>query len=81
MKKVRIEKLQDITPTDVRAEGIRNTEHDEFDVEMSDEAMERFMFEALWDNTIRKADIDNYGWNANPWVWVIEFERMEAQHE
>ena len=32
-------------------------------------------FSHLWDTTIKPADIDKYGWNANPWVWVIEFER------
>lgn len=31
----------------------------------------------LWNRTIKKSDIDRYGWDANPWVWVIEFERCE----
>lgn len=34
-----------------------------------------FMY--IWDNTIKKSDLDRYGWNANPWVWVIEFEQCE----
>ena len=35
----------------------------------------------LWDSTIKKSDIDIYGWDANPWVWVIEFERCEKPKE
>jgi hypothetical protein len=34
-------------------------------------------FMQIWDSTIKKSDIDRYGWDANPWVWVIEFERCE----
>lgn len=34
-------------------------------------------FAWLWESTIKKSDLDRYGWNANPWVWVIEFERCE----
>ena len=40
----------------------------------------RKRFENLW-NSINQKCLDCYGWNANPWVWVIEFERREKPQE
>lgn len=34
-------------------------------------------FADLWNSTVKKSDVYKYGWQENPWVWVIEFERMK----
>ena len=31
-------------------------------------------FKNLWNSTIKKQDLDRYGWNANPYIWIIKFE-------
>lgn len=38
-------------------------------------------FANLWNSTTKKSDIPIYGFDANPWVWVIEFERCEKPEE
>lgn len=35
----------------------------------------------VWDKTIKPGELDKYGWYANPWVWVIEFERIEKEKQ
>ncbi len=38
-------------------------------------------FIAIWDSTIPKGQQNLYGWTANPWVWVIGFERCSKPEE
>lgn len=71
---VRVERLQDIT-----ADGIRNEGLSSMCVHSGDMEIAQKEFAILWDATIKKSDLDRYGWDANPWVWVIEFERIEVE--
>lgn len=71
---VRIERLQDITAEQCADEGI--------DIEGMDYRFEAVHeFSQLWNSTIKKSDLDQFGWEANPWVWVIEFEKCEKSAE
>ena len=68
---VRVERLQEIDERGGRREGFVN------DICLTDGTGKSAAkhFADLWDSTIKKSDFDRYGWNVNPWVWVIEFER------
>lgn len=98
---VRVERLQEITESGAKAEGIRgytkdgnlykyavtddwwidyHNKHKEIITgtwwqDMPRTAKDAFSY--LWNSTIKKSDLDLYGWNANPWVWTIEYERCE----
>lgn len=67
---VRVERLQEITEVQAQAEGCNSGL-------LTWACTARGQFEDLWNSTVKKSDIDRYGWNANPYVWVIEFERCE----
>ena len=38
-------------------------------------------FHKLWNSTIKKSDLDRYGWEANPYVLVIEFVKIDKPEE
>ena len=66
---VRVERVQEITEADARAEGIEPQRSD-----YSGEDSNSLQFRDLWDS-INAAR--GYGWAVNPWVWVVEFERVQ----
>lgn len=86
---VRVERLQDITEEQACMEGTspwddacyaNNGWHPTLsDPDSGGEPNIIDGFQKLWNSTIKKTDLDLYGWDANPWVWVIEFERGEAE--
>lgn len=61
---IRVERLQDISDQDALCEGVDRT-----NTSISGYAIERY--KNLWE-TINGED----SWNSNPWVWVIEFKRV-----
>lgn len=84
---VRVERLQEITEDGCIAEGVYpsncrgcnatfgcDTCPDEGYNEIDE-------FSEIWDSTVKKSDLDRYGWDANPWVFVYEFERCEKPKE
>lgn len=84
---VRVERLQDITEDGAKAEGAidnRGFIHSpENEYDRIHTAREQVI--EIWDSTIKKSDLDRYGWDANPYVFVIEFSKIdkpeEAEHE
>ena len=87
---VRVERLQDITYNGVLREGSEGIrcDHVALGVHGCTDCMNtgwieppQVEFMQIWNSTIKKSNLDRYGWDANPWVWVIEFERCEKPTE
>lgn len=68
---IRVERVQDIKLTDFKKEGIYRSDdywHDTGRTEYDE-------FVTLWDSINKKR---GYGWEVNPYVWVVEFKRAEV---
>lgn len=84
---VRVERLQEITGEQAKREGIQYDECPTGFTWKQETDMHNCYttpigaMQALWNSTIKKSDLDGYGWDANPWVWTIEFERCEKPEE
>lgn len=86
VKDVRVERIKDMTDKDALNEGAQGVKCDHAGLGpygctdcMNTGWLEPPILEfiGIWDSTIKKSDLNRYGWDANPWVWVIEFERCE----
>lgn len=69
VKEVRIELLQAMNEEAAIAEGFADSP--------AGTISPLTRFAELWDKTIKREDLREFGWHANPWVWIIEFERCE----
>jgi len=69
---VRVERLWDITETDVRKEGFS----DHFDIETDTFYPCGYFFKHTWNSLYAKRGC---GWDTNPWVWVYEFEKINKE--
>lgn len=65
---VRVERLQDISEKDAWAEGCEG-----YDDDVTGGKSGYSEFHDLW-----KSINGSGSWDANPWVWVVEFKRLEA---
>ena len=83
---VRVERLHEITVDGALREGAQGIRcnHVALDEHGCTDCMNtgwieppQVEFMQIWESTIKKSDLDRYGWDANPYVFVIEFERCE----
>ncbi len=75
--KIRVERLQDITASDVKAEGteVWFENHPE---RVGDEPhIDRNYFAVMWNEINAKRGCS---WESNPWVWIIEFDKTVTKH-
>lgn len=71
---MKVERLQDISQEDARAEGSKLWIPEDDNLKQYTNGSYRNGFHELWDNINIKR---GYPWSSNPWVWMIEFRRIE----
>lgn len=83
VKRVRVERLQKCGEgwcVDIEREGVKTPQDPILYVnDDTFHAALRAEMKKIWDSTIKPTDLPTYGWDANPWVWVIEFERISKE--
>ncbi len=75
---VRVERLRDITGEQAEKEGAQYycPKCKQYNI-CGGNGIGKSCFKKLWNSTVDKKQLEQYGWYANPWVWVIEFEQCE----
>ena len=83
IRDVRVERLQDISEADAEKEGISNLDSyiqaAKFGHRDDHGALitkSKTLFAGYWDSINAKR---GHSWDSNPWVWVIEFEKVEGK--
>ena len=66
--------MQEISDADVLAEGMEQHHIDKWKPFLHKDDVHGSAFRELWDSINKKR---GYDWESNPWVWVIEFKRIE----
>lgn len=66
--RISVERVRDINEKDAQAEGMVSAEQPFYDA--------RHEFQALWNKINAKR---GFGWDVNPWVWVVEFNVVEVK--
>jgi hypothetical protein len=80
---VKVERVQDITQEGAAAEGVEpyDSVYQHIDPATGDDmGCEAYLeyraaFESLWDGIYKEK---GFGWDANPWTWVVKFRKVEA---
>ena len=77
---VRVERVQEITVDDIKAEGLQSPIPMDIrqgpTTEYMHDVLWRDAWIALWDSINGKR---GYSWESNPWVWVVEWELLEGR--
>lgn len=68
-----VERVQDLSGEDCLAEGIKFHSSNKAFIK-NNPSVRIKLFQELWDSINQKR---GYGWDENPWVWVIKFRKLD----
>ncbi len=73
---IRVERVQDISEEDAKAEGVSLDDYQYTSFPVEGERVETYKegFEILWDKINKKR---GFGWDENPWVWTVDMNNIK----